>query len=121
MNIWRVRGNVDGLGSALTELVKSLQTVAPEVWRIALRQVYANVAGACLILVLCVFIIVVSAWLASGRPASGSDDGDGFWTFCAVIFLFAVIIGGWVSVGVVQRLINPEWYAIELLRSLLPR
>lgn len=117
--------------SVLAQLIEMVSETAPEVWRLARQQVVVQtVAG---ILTYTFFTIVLGIvvktginWLKKPLDNHGyNSDRD----FDRLIVGMGFIIGMTVwmmATGfglfryIVPRLLNPDWYAIEALRSLLP-
>ncbi len=114
----------------LEQLVKMLQEVAPEIWAVALRQVYAQVAVNALWVVATtiaailiwyagkIFIVPNQNYYPVHRQEVKAQEDRMYYnalTF-AVWFVFICIF---VLDGIVPKLMNPNWYAIEALRSLL--
>lgn len=110
--------------SALQDLIKLIEGVAPDLWEIVLRQVWANaLVNALVSLVVSAIATVFFKAGKSFRLASESAFADEAWDTAYenyllfiipswVIYLIAVIL--FLS-SVVTRVINPEYYAIELL------
>lgn len=113
----------------LTQLVQMLKEIAPEIWRIARQQVTVEIiTGLLQYVVLTVFFVVaikpaVHLWNKDDYTCNSDAElvrmftglGIGIyafaWLLVTVFGLFGEIVG---------RLLNPDWYAIEVLRSLLP-
>ncbi len=110
--------------SAVAELSELVKSVAPEVWEIAIRQVYADAIGnfvgffTALICVVCVGLLSRKRMTTSLK---GYDSGG------AEIIL---IIGGVLSVGLtlftvltgavlIKTLINPSYYTIKLITDMI--
>jgi hypothetical protein len=107
---------VEGISETIMDLVKGLQQIAPEVWRIAVRQVYAEVAGQAVILFVLLFLMFIALPWVWRRIGTWKDDpeniagGIGVTVLAGeVFFAIAALID---AMGIVQKLVNPEWYAI---------
>lgn len=114
-------------------MAETLQKVAPDIWRIMIRQQYARVAGDLLTpTLLFVALLVAGCVLTAATKRRWAKDprGDNELTFAFTVFsviawiVFAIctcilaIEGG----DAVKRLINPEYYAIrDLVLVLLGR
>lgn len=99
---------------------ETLKKVAPEVWRIMIRQQYAKAATELLtpLLLLIGALITYFSLRAKVIPKSGdSYDMDGFKNCCRAIMIAAPIIFGiWLAINVSDSagyLINPEYYALK--------
>lgn len=115
------------LSSSLGTVSQMMQKVAPEVWRVMIRQQYAAAVGEPLRPLLLFFVALVLGLFLKKFWVYDPNDPDQ----CIVNLIFAKIlpIGGgmafavWfaiVSCNSVQMLINPEYYAFrDLLRIVL--
>ncbi len=114
----------------LTQLVQMLKEIAPEVWRIARQQVTVEIiTGLLQYVVLTVFFVVaikftVHLWNKDNYTCNSDADlvrvfigfGIGIYAFIWLVATVFDLFG-----EIVARLLNPDWYAIEVLRSLLPK
>lgn len=116
-----------------SQLSQAVERVAPEVWRIMLKQQYANAvgniffpAGALLVLPTYMFTLH-KAWKLSDEAirrgwSSDSYISKGWFVYIipTILFLGATIWLFWVGVESVKIFMNPEYYAIrDLLRLLI--
>jgi hypothetical protein len=112
----------------LKELVETVQNIAPRVWEIAIRQVYVGMIGWILFLLVALGGLILAIWIF--RSMLGSyrkeveaykakeqySDPDPSWIVLGTFFvLLAMAITSLPIYEILARLINPHWYAIELL------
>lgn len=102
----------------LEKLIEFLENASPLVWEALLKQVYnnaiSNFVWAGLLLVICITLIIVTAWII--KQTSKDDNEDGTW----FSIMFFVVIFTLVAVGVMigttlsgwKMLNNPTYYAI---------
>ncbi|OGZ07085.1 MAG: hypothetical protein A3C93_01665 [Candidatus Lloydbacteria bacterium RIFCSPHIGHO2_02_FULL_54_17] len=115
------------------QLSNTLSKVAPEVWRIMIRQQYAKAAMATIVPLGTLFaIFIVVAYIRKyWRPDNGdtfSDDDEKWgyiWVTRIIPGVLLLLNGLWLfnrMSDAIAYLINPEYYAIQdLLRMLLTR
>lgn len=106
---------------------QAFKKVAPEVWRVMIRQQYANaVAGlilpVALIFFITIFVVVVKRWWE--EPKQHDDEWWGrFWVTNIIPMVLYFAFGIWAAnmlSNSIQMLINPEYYAFrDLLRIVL--
>ena len=116
---------MDELGSELVALVRALREVAPEVWQIAVRQVTVQAVLGLLWTAVGLLGSVGSWKLAVSLWRKHKENEYEIWDMGAAFsFVLAVFFVGLTIMALaatLPRIINPQWYAIELLRNLLPR
>jgi len=107
----------------LEELIDVVQQTAPELWRIANRQVYGDIARNCLWIIVCIIVIYVGIRLLKHGYKLKEDDYSCDWEYA--------VMCGWIMLGVspivlvslldsvIGKLINPEYYAIQVLMNLI--
>jgi ABC-type multidrug transport system permease subunit len=115
--------------STLEQLVKMLSEVAPKIWEIAVQQVYAQIIQTFVFLVVFTTIMFIVAYFINWihRPENNLEETetkreslriDGqlyvFSLFLIWLSTFCVVI-----IKIVPKLMNPDWYAIEILRGLV--
>lgn len=116
------------VGSLTAQLSKVLEQVAPQVWRIMIKQQYAKAIGHVTVPV--GFLMVVLSYagvvhLLWKRPEDVKSDDHAYWLWGArIVPIFCgVLFGIWFFIalaGSIMILINPEYYAIQdLLRMLM--
>lgn len=112
------------------QVVKMLQEVAPEIWAAALRQVYVQIAqniAWVVFLTICAygFIYAMCYIYAPEHNVTWTEKekDDNRCEYLAVrlvaLVIWFICISGTFIGGILPRLMNPNWYAIEVLRSLL--
>lgn len=116
---------LDTLAGFASSISQTLKEVAPEVWRIMIRQQYAEAASDILTVVICsvaaIFIYkeAKKAWTKSENAPYDSDDGWQILSvvcYCATLILF--IMAAFEAISAAKMLINPEYYAIKELMNL---
>ena len=114
---------VDMAGRMVSQAAESIEKVAPEVWRIMIRQQYVKAVSGPILP--CLLLVVVFAYYNTLRKwcpdpkqqISSGDNETGFWCFQYPVPLVAgVACGVWACIAFsmsVKYLINPEFYAIR--------
>ncbi len=115
----------------LRELIEVVKNTAPELWRIALLQVKAEIISNIIQVVACVIavLLLVALMKFSLRKYYGSGKSDWerneLWVFgialspvIAIFPIFNIVI---CANAAAMRLVNPEYYAVQVLLSMLPR
>lgn len=134
-NMAEVADKALSLLSGYVGIVAGVMTrVAPEVWRIMVRQQYANaIAGPFVPLALIVFLaiymaVIVRWWDKTEMEKRIKDGGDSdekglrIWFVNVIPFILFFFFGIWAAIdltGSVQMLINPEYYAFRDLVHIL--
>lgn len=118
---------LDMAGNAVSTISAQIEKAAPHVWRIMVKQQYAN-ATAWIALPLGFFIcgLVYRKWTDSWKMQELRDDDEGIdslssrelgITFVSVTMYVALVIPTlWLTVAVsfsIRHLVNPEYYAIR--------
>ena len=108
----------------INELIALVKNTAPELWRIAKRQVTYQVAISAIWFVISLVITVGGFRLvAKGNKAleedSYTDDHILPYTIAGVLFTIAIIAFPISMDMLLSRLINPEYYAIQVLMDLV--
>jgi hypothetical protein len=100
----------------LQDLIQLVESAAPHLWRIAVKQAYVEamqfgIAALAMFGIGCTLLFIAKKW----RENDPFDDGDPNFVFPFVtsIFFFGLSLPFFGSA--IGRLINPEYYAIELL------
>lgn len=105
------------ISSTLQELVKFIKAVSPELWRIATKQVQVNVIVDS---VWCFIFIVVAIILGKVAYKAYKDDQydvSGAATIGGtIVLIFGLIV---LTTSVIPTLLNPEYYTIKVLMSIL--
>jgi hypothetical protein len=115
---------VDMVDRLVTQAAGSIQKVAPDVWRIMIRQQYAKAISGIstpllLIIVTIICFRVMKKWWHIDYKSKDYEDIDKTWHFIItqlVPFAACLILGIWLSVAItasVAYLINPEYYAVR--------
>lgn len=119
---------LDMVGSLVASTASTLQKVAPDVWRIMIRQQYAKIASWLTIPwgVLIVTLVYaryakprLAEW-AKGRSEDARTTSAAFGSVIPTVICFASGVVGIIYLGRSMRiLINPEYYAIRDLLALV--
>lgn len=99
----------------LQELIKLVEQAAPQLWQIAIRQVYVEVIKNMLIFLFLVTLIILLIKVYK-KVESYKLDLE----LKAVVIFVVVVLCGFLIFNlyaIIARLINPQFYAIELLLS----
>lgn len=104
--------------SAVAEIVTAVKGIAPELWVILIRQVYAEAITFLIfnLLLLCIFAIVFIHGYRDGVKAEWDDRAATWWFVLPgsgiplMISLITFVVNG---PSCVRMLINPEYYAIQ--------
>ncbi len=123
------------MDQALTELIQAIKEIAPAIWDIALKQVNVqiaqNFAGAVVMLIIGITGIVLGIkyykhyklYQKNYRDVSDwMDDGESALWICLPGLMFGIpCLLLWVIpfMEAIVRVINPEWYAIQILLGLV--
>ena len=112
---------------------QAFKSVAPEVWRVMIKQQYANaVSGvlmpSALIMLLAIYVLVIKT-LWKELPKADTDYDTNwwarFWLIRMLPFVLFIILGIFFSFDLassIKMLINPEYYAFrDLLQIVLNR
>ncbi len=114
---------VDMAGRMVAQAAETIQKVAPDVWRIMIKQQYAKATSIIIIpvgLLIILFIAYrqVNKWWP--RPERGFDSNDencNWWIVCKIVpFIGGIALSVWFAIALsfsVKYLINPEFYAIR--------
>ena len=116
---------LDLVSNAVAQISATIQNVAPEIWRIMIRQQYANAVGYVMfpLGLLAVFYVFRDQLAKRWQPTT--DDGRGVKTaFVETIPIIIMVLSGigfaWGLTRALQIFINPEYYAVrDLIRILL--
>ena len=116
------------------ELIELMKQTAPELWRIAQRQVVVKTVQVSIglvfaIAILCVCYVVIKklyVWRKSDDFDDGgySDDDMHFFLLCLVTGSVSVFTFLWLTQlldNIIELLINPEYYAIQEIIKLVKR
>lgn len=114
----------------LQKLIDLVQQTAPELWRIALRQItvqqYQNLIGFILLLVFIVCAVLMAVKLHKWRKIKTDKSGradtsveDLGMTFISIAVLLALISEFYSLMYYIGTLINPEYYAIQVLLQMV--
>ena len=120
------------MDTLITELIALVKQTAPELWRIAERAVVASIVSIILWLIFLILSLVVCYVLykktirsqqedeekSSGYYRSGVDY-DLIKTFLIGLAVFLVLVSVVCIDSLAARVINPEYYAIRALISLV--
>ena len=95
---------------ALWELAKAMEGIAPDLWRIAMKQVAVTAQLNLMMFIICAIALVASVAFICKE----SDSVFIFGGSIAIAFL-SVFFGVGCILFALPRLLNPEFYAIKLL------
>lgn len=123
---------LDLVSGSVATIAAGVEKAAPHVWRIMIRQQYANAVGNILspwllvVLVVVYYKIVGKRWPKPTKPDDPRDEfgpNTTWWTFSRVIpTIFGIIFGIWGVARIsssFKMLINPEYYAIKDLIAII--
>ncbi len=99
----------------LHELIKLVEQAAPQLWEIAIKQVYVEVIKNMMILL---FLVILNIFLITVYKKILNYKLDV--ELKALVILGVVVLCGFSIFNlyaIIARLINPQFYAIELLLS----
>jgi len=137
MGIHRPRQRRTTMEDILNRLISIVQDAAPALWAIARRQVLASIAGNAIWILFLVIATGVLAWATRfyyGRYTKwrewkqrehhrqivyDDDDGIGGMTFAILGAVFTTFLMFVLVTGMVKYLINPDYYAIQVLLNLV--
>lgn len=106
---------------------QAMQKVAPEVWRVMIRQQYANAIAypffpCVLIFVTVLYMVTIKKWWKKPEFEGSDDWVVHFWFTGIIPFVSLVILIIWAGYDLsysIQMLINPEYFAFKDLLSML--
>ena len=99
------------LMSYVDEIAGLVSDAAPIVWEMLMRQVYVEAVGSGLAFVASWVVIVFFLGFLKKREIERTGDGMTSWLASTAAFVFS-----WVFLcHALARLINPAWYAVQLL------
>ena len=106
------------MDEALKLLVEFVRTASPVIWEAAYRQVYVKVFNGTLGLLFFSVVYIIwlkfANWIRSEEP-DGIDADVAKWVGTLVYLGVFLMIAS----GQINRLINPDYYAIKILLSLV--
>jgi len=107
----------------LSQLISIVQDTAPALWAIARRQVISTAVTMAIWFVICLISTVVLVRVAEyGRDQSREDnysDWDVGVAFSIAGAVATLVIAAILACSIVQYLVNPEYYTIKVLLSLI--
>ncbi len=123
---------IDMFAGYVTSVSDMLQKIAPDVWRIMIRQQYAKAVTTPLVPFLLLLMVLIYHKLARGwfkvdgetQLIDFSDDYEtGRTWFLTILPAFvAIVIGIWMILGLsdaIRIVINPEYYALKDLIGMI--
>lgn len=122
---------LDLVSGSIATIAAGVEKAAPHVWRIMIRQQYANAVGDLIlpwglfIVVLIYYKVLKNKWPKPEKTGSSDDitPRDAWIIFVAVVPLgFGIIFGFWGIQNLTDSakiLINPEYYAIKDLIAII--
>ena len=123
---------LDMLSQAVATISVTMEKVAPEVWKIMVRQQYARAIAdlslpwGLFLVVLCYVAVAKRLWkkegeLNYGRDSWGDQEFRGFLT-TSIPFVLGLLFAIWGAIvvkGSILYLINPQYYAIRDLLQMI--
>lgn len=100
---------------ALLELIELAKSAAPELWKIAMHQVYARVAVFVFLLVVSVGMIVFVFKLYPKYRMERNEDGEFLCYVFGTVGSVGVVL---FPITLILYLMNPQYYAIQILLGL---
>ena len=91
--------------------------IASNGWELAIQQVYVQTVGYAIVAAFLSLVLVGSIWIVVSSIKDSSDDELGGSAFIAALFSVVGLVV--VLYGLAGRLINPRWYAVNLLIDLV--
>lgn len=99
------------------ELIEFIREGSPAIWSVLMRQVYAVVISQAIMAVATTVLCVALARFGGYSVKRSKENSD--WEMGAILgYAFSVMAGGIalaLTNGVVMRLANPEFYAIQFV------
>jgi hypothetical protein len=111
------------MNEILVKLIDLVQSTAPLIWAIAVRQVYSQVAESFVYLVIGIILLTLGLkWGIYVKKNYESLD-SGLCGGIIVVAIIALLVGISLTVtnliDVLQKLINPQFYAIQILLDMV--
>jgi len=107
------------LQDVLTQLVQFVEEAAPEVWRIAMKQVMIQAWQYAIVIAVCSALAYVLAKVAKHQNELHEENYRGLHDMGAIFGVVGSAISAGIAFGfavsIVGLLANPEYYAIRLL------
>ena len=109
----------------LGELVEFVKGLSPALWEIALRQVQSIMAARLFWLVICVGLVFACQywykWLVKRKPTDRSDaeEYEILMFIAGAIGAIAALVSLILMGSIIRLVINPDFYAIKVLRGML--
>ncbi len=123
---------VDMVGVAVSNAASHLEKVAPEVWRVMVKQQYAKALTdpvKPLIFLIAILICqhVLAKKVVSGPKDNGRESDDEYWARIWFRYIIPMVLGIIVTIWLaaelassIKLLVNPEYYAFrDLLQIML--
>lgn len=116
----------DALLLGVEKISNVISDLAPEVWRIMIRQQYAEVGAMAFVILWCVayFIFAYKVRPFVDKKVEEESSYDVGWTatqvFLWVGVAIAILIIAILGCSIILHLVNPEYYALKALLYMLP-
>lgn len=107
----------EGILNILQQLVDFVKTASPELWRISMQQVRADVVGNWVLVGGFGVLFILLGFLTVARMDE-DEIASGSAGFGAVLCLVVLVL---VLVRNIKMNINPEYYAIQILIGMIPK
>ena len=115
----------DALILGVGKITEVISSIAPEAWRIMIRQQYVEVGAMVFGFIVCLVYLFI-AHKKIPKVKKNSDDApysDDGWTFLLILMWIIVVIAILVIIplgtNLILHLINPEYYALQALMQLV--
>ena len=108
---------------ALLELIGKIEALVPHIWALVVRQALVDALRQGIAAAVC---LAAACWVARrvslliAREAYKLYEPDGVRIGGAALTATLIVAGFLFAYCALGRLLNPQWYAIQYLRGLLP-
>ena len=106
----------------LQKLIDLVTNVAPQLWEIGVRQALIEGGKSILISIVCLVFLSVCVKIGTDvlKDKESIDDETGFLALALfAVALLCLLIGGSEFIDGISYLLNPQYYAIEILLNLV--
>lgn len=119
---------MDGdIGNLIQQLIDLVKSTAPELWRIAMQQVTVNKINSILFAIVGIAFLVfgICHMVYGNKQYNKEENTTDYWDTHAYLFVsILTLVSGffiliWCVPTFVGYVVNPEYYAIDVLMSLV--